>query len=316
VPATTKASFEQIGLTALQFGSYSAAGTGTFEGADYELTSEPFGGGGQAVSVPFSLKLPATGTAEVTYNPANTALVPFPIQELDNIEKLTLLSDPAVTLLPSQLFGPSHNVKLGSIEVTAPFLYRFDFHGFEVRQNGAATLTPWSTQPFGIDFPFFFDAQVPVEVTMYVDIWLADLPGYGLTSPKLLLQSGAMTGSSLLSGQIYGPALSLEPSIIQQSILPPGPERSLGAFTHLKLGALNLAGSFSAPVSVGQGDSPADVSFSGTAAWDLSLGGSGAWVEDWALAFVVPEPSGLGLLTGGLGLLVGYAWSARRRTGS
>lgn len=301
VPATTEGEIKSFFWTNLQFGSYSAEGVGTFEGDDYQLSASPFAGTGQGVSFSPSLSISANGAANVTFTPTTSALVSYEVHKLEQIEDLTLLGTTNTPLFASQYFGASHDVKLGAIETTAEFLYRFDFHGFEIRQSGAAVLTPWSPQPFGIDIPFFFDAQIPVDVTAYVDVWLEDLPGYGLAAPIPLLQGGVLSGASELSAALYGPALGLEPSIVSSPPgVPPGPERFLVPFSILDLGPLSLSGSLAAPVEIDAGDSPADLTFTGTAAWSLTLNGTGASVDNWSAAFLVPEPGGLALVASGL----------------
>ena len=314
VPGTNQATFQQIGLESLTL-DYSASGVGTFEGAEYSLSSAPFTGSAYSVSAPFSLKVPAAGGIDVTFSPVSSALVPYTVHQLDALDNLTLLADPGTKLLDSQFAGPGHNVKLGTFETTEQFLYRFDFHGFEVRQNGAALLTPVAPQPFGIDFPIVQDVSVPVEVSMYVDIWLTDIPGYGLTSPILLTSGGLLTGSSSLTGTIAGPVPDSEPSLVTPAPGPPGPERYLipFPFSNLKLGPLSLAGSFSMPVEIASGDSPADLTFSGTANWELQLDGTGANAADWQAAFVVPEPSAFLLMT--LSLASVCVVALRRRRG-
>ena len=312
VPATNQATFQQIGLQSLAL-AYSASGGGTFEGTDYTLSAAPTGST-YAVSVPFSLKVPATGAVDVTLSPVSSALVPFTVHQLDALDNLALLAGASTKLLNSQFSGPGHDVKLGAFETTEQFLYRFDFHGFEVRQNGAGLLTPWASQPFGIDFPIVQDVSVPVEVSMYVDIWLTDIPGYGLTSPILLNSGGLLTGSSSLAGTIAVPVPDSEPSLVTPAPGPPGPERFLipFPFSNLKLGPLSLAGSFSMPVEIASGDSPADLTFEGTANWQLQLDGTGANAADWSAAFVVPEPSAFLLMT--LSLATACLVALRRRT--
>jgi hypothetical protein len=312
VPGTNQATFQQFGLESLTLG-YSASGVGTFEGTDYTLSSEPFGTS-TGVSVPFSTKAPAAGDVDVTFSPVGSALVPYTVHQLDALENLTLLADPTTKLLDSQSAGTGHNVKLGAIDATQEFTYRFDFHGFEVRQNGPALLTPLASQPFGIDFPIVQDVSVPVAVSMFVDIWLTDIPGYGLTSPIALLSGGLLTGSSSLTGTIAGPIPDNEPSLISPPPGPPGPERYLFPFpfSNLKLGPLSLAGSFSMPVEIASGDSPTDLTFTGTANWQLQLDGTGANVSDWSAAFAVPEPSAFLLMTVSLASVCVVAIRRRR----
>lgn len=313
VPGTNQATFQQIGLELLTLG-YSASGVGTFEGTDYTLSSEPFNTF-FGVSVPLGLKVPTTGAVDVTFSPVSSALVPYTVHQLDALDNLTLLADPGTKLLDPQSAGPGHDVKLGTFETTEQFIYRFDFHGFEVRQNGQALLTPVAPQPFGIDIPIVQDVSVPVAVSMFVDIWLTDIPGYGLTSPILLTSGGLLTGSSSLTGTIAGPVPDSEPSLVTPAPGPPGPERYLipFPFSNLKLGPLSLAGSFSMPVEVASGDSPADLTFTGTANWQLQLDGTGANASDWQAAFVVPEPSAFLLMT--LSLAGVCVVAMRRRRG-